>query len=146
MNKKLKSNCLVINNVSTNNIDRSNVNFVIAFNIIKRKYKKLNFYYLKLLNKEFQNKVDRYYSQYGKYRKYDIHQYEKKNKIPLPVNRYTLDPTPSEVLIYPSKDEILKLQQFIKNTADYTLLLPKPPEDYNPFDLKHTYILDDYFQ
>ena len=146
LNKKLKSNQLVIDNNSTDNIDRSNINFRKSFDEIKYKYKKLNFYYLKLLNKEFKNKIHEYYSQYGKYRKYDVHQYEFKNKIPIPVNRYTLDPTPSEVIYYPVKNEILKLQQFINNTSNYILSLPQPPENYNPFNLKHTYILDDYFR
>ena len=146
LNKKLLINKLVINNISNNNIDRSNINFKNSYEKIKNKYRKYNFYYLKLLNKEFKNKIDKYYNEYGKYRCYEVHQYELKNKIPIPVTRYTLNPIPSEPIYYPNNDEKLKLQIFIKNTENYTLPLPKAPLNYNPFNNKHNYILDDYFK
>ena len=136
---------LVINNISTNNIDRSNINFRISSQLLLEKYNFNNPYYLNLVDSKLQFNINNYYSANNKYKNYKIHEYERKNKIPIPITRYTKNPTPSYPTYFPPHEEIIKLQYFVQDTAKYVLPIPSPPPYYNPFDIKHTFLLDEYF-
>ena len=146
INKKLQSNILVVNNSSTYNIDRSNINFNVSYDKLISKYKIKNIYYLKLFNMQLLNDINQYYNGGGKYKQYQIHEYEQKNKIKIPVTSYTKNITPSYPLKYPNYYNIKKLQVFIRSTEKYVLPVPKAPDYYDPFSIKHTYILDKYFE
>ena len=53
INRQLTSDYLVVNNVSSSGIDRSNINFKYNSILLNEKYKSSNFYYLNLLSTKF---------------------------------------------------------------------------------------------
>ncbi|MGB0356583.1 MAG: hypothetical protein ACPGII_11000, partial [Opitutales bacterium] len=145
LSRYINSFHLVNNNISSINIDRSNINFKQNRIILLEKYNSMNFYYLKLLSPALKNKISEYYNQGGLYKHYPRHEYEKRNKLSLPVTTHTLSQIPSFPATVPTGARYDTLCQFIVDTDDYVLLPPTPPAFYNPFDISHSYILDDYF-
>ena len=143
INKKLKCNQLVINNISDTNIDRCNINFRIISNIMKIKLKFKHIYYYKFYNKKLLQNIKNYKFQLKN--NYNIHEYELKNKIPIPTTKYTSSKISEFPTTKPRGSLLNKLKDFIHKAKEYSLPYPKPPPYYNPFDIKHKYILDGYF-
>ena len=145
--KGLIISSLQVNNNSTKNIDRSNIN--IREIKIKLQYilpYKNNIYYLKLLKSDLKDRINEYYSKSKQYHYYKLHEYEIKNKIPAPVTSYTGSNISSVPDYVPSKNSLFVYHQFILDTDNYLLTLPQSPDGYDPFDIEHTYKLDRYFE
>ena len=76
-NKQLYQQLLVINDLSTNNIDRSHIDFKNSRQLLESLIGMANPYYLKLLDKKLNKKIEDSYSKHNQYRKYVVHEYEK---------------------------------------------------------------------
>ena len=145
-NKKYLVNQLVINNESTINIDRNNINIKNSKNNIKTLFTMKNPYYFQFLNQQLKNKIGKAYNNNNKYKNYEIHEYEKRNKIPIPTLSPTANPTSSQPIITPSIEVRNRMKVFIQETQSYTIPVPTAPPSFDPFDIKHTIVLDDYFK
>ena len=142
-NKKLACNILTVNNVSSNGVDRSNIIFYDSLIHMENKLKYKNMYYMKIYNKKLLLDIKRYSSELKN--NYKIHDYELKNKIPIPVTQYRTNKTPEYPTVVPKGKLLQLLKQYVYDTKYYTLPRPSPPPYCNPFDVKHKFILDSYF-
>ena len=145
-NKQLLVSNLVVNNISSLNIDRCNINFLYIKQKLSNIYNKCNFYYYNVQDKYLDDQINLHYSKRDNYINYTIHEYELKNKIKIPMQKATMNPTPSRPTEFPLFTDLPKYNKFISQTADFIIPLVRPPVYYDPFDLKHTKVPQDYFK
>ena len=141
-NKILKIKSLTLNNESTSNIDRSNIDIKINQYILAVKLSARNLYYYQR-QQSLDKQIEQYYSNSLKYQQFEVHQYELNNKIDIPIQNHSMNPTPS----YPTKfpTNFIKYNKFINDTSNYILPMVQYPSGYNPYDIKHTRIIQDFF-
>ena len=145
MNKKLLVLQLCLDNVSVENIDRNNIIFRNISTILNNKLVIGNPYYFSNIDKSLQEKIKSHYLVKNKYENYELHDYEKKNRISPPILQSNINPISSYPTNYPLPEECKKLHLFVKETSQYISSIPVPPVDYRPVDIKYSITLQDYF-
>ena len=132
-------------NVSSPFIDRSSINFKQVLTIMKEKYdNKCRFYYLRLLNHDLLANIKSYMSNYA-HKDYVIHEYERRNKINIPITIYTRNQTASNPTTIPNRLQLARLETFVEDTSYHVIPKPSAPDYHNPAASIHTQVLQPYF-